>query len=71
MKWIDVSSDRPGYRIYTAKSGDRVYVAQMKIGYGLWRLFVKTGDEPLRTIFTSDRLMDCKNQAEWHAESGA
>lgn len=63
MKWEDISHTRPGFRIY--QSGD--YVIQRRNGFGLWRLFIRDG--ALRTIFSADKLGDCKVHAETYEEN--
>lgn len=65
MRWEDVSHSRPGFRIY--QSGD--FVVQRKEGFGLWRLFIREGSAPLRTIFSANKLSDCQVHAEAYEES--
>jgi hypothetical protein len=65
MRWSDISHTRPGFRIY--QSGP--YLVQKKDGFGLWRLFHKEGDQALRTIFSAEKLSDCKLHAETYEES--
>lgn len=70
LTWQNVSETRPGYSIWQCQVGDRTYVAQMKAGIGMWRLFVREGEkDPLRTIFIGDKLKDCKERADIYEET--
>ncbi|WP_099021283.1 hypothetical protein [Mycolicibacterium palauense] len=70
MKWINVSDENPGFSAYYAKPDDnRLYVIRRKkptetYKSVIWRLFTRSGGEPLRVIYTSQTLKQAKAFAD-------
>lgn len=62
MNWEP--QEKPGYTLYHAQTGTRLYVIQKKNSVGIWRLFVSNNDSTLRTIFVGDSMTECSDYAE-------
>lgn len=61
MNWVNESTDKKS--IYTTTIEGRYFLAQKEKQGGVWRLFTRDGDEPLRVIYTATTLKDLKTYA--------